>query len=1083
MPTEFLLASVGAGKTEAAQARLIEVKQRDPYAKVWCLLATERQIYAFRQRLMARPDAPSVYINVEFFTFYTLYHYLLESAGSPQRVLDNAARYRLLRLILAQMERDGELEFYGRIAHTPGFIRLIADFLYELKQGMIHPSAFGDAARTDKDRELARIYALYQDMLRMNQMSDREGEGWVALDALDNDPQLANDVKLLLVDGYDQFNPLQSQLLTLLAKRANETLITLTQVPGRETTIGIRFARALERLEADHRTERVVHRQRRVLSGSGSRHPALRHLVDAIFMPEAARPSADGGVTLLEAPDAPAEVAAALRHAKRLILDGAKADDILIAVRDWARYGGYFAAQARAYGLPLALDGGEALAENPAIHALLCMLELHRADFRRRELLDVLRSAYWRIPGIGSAEIDLLERVSRERLVTGGRGEWLAALDASAPFVDDEGEPREDEGSAEQERQRLKALRAALERFFKAVTPPPHLRPDAYAAWLEDLLGGDPSASLDDEETREDEAPYTLGWIAQVRQPAEGAGGRRVVARDLAALAAFKRLLRGMLGAHRLFTTLEQDDPLGWEPFYGDLLNAIKGASVSQSAGRDGRVLVTTVTEARGLPHRHVIVLGLSEGIFPMPAQQDPIYLDSERLALRKRGISLMTQAERQDDDGLFYEMISLATESLTLTRTTIEKGAPLPESHLWRAVRRAFHDLAPRELRIGAVVPLAEAASRREAILAIADGLSAGAGDAAPALAWWAAQYPVAWRQIVRARTVELGRIGGSAYDRYSGRLEDGALAAQAGAQFINRTWSASQLNELGTCGFRFFARRMLKLEALEEPEAGMDAAQLGSIYHEILEATYRQIAAEGLTLTPEHCDAALEIFGDHAARLLVDAPQRLGFRESPLWAQQQEGILQRLRALIRDDFNPESALHKTVTKLCGTGDRRPWILEAEFGGGEGLVLEVGAERLRIRGKIDRIDRVGDRLFILDYKSGGTRIPTSEIERGRNFQMMIYLLAAEALGAGSAAPPVAGGAFLHLSDRKTSGELTPDDPAIDEGRRHLARYLERGRAGDFSAEPNKVENGRCSAYCDYAALCRIAVMRRRRRS
>ncbi len=1080
MPTEFMLASVGAGKTEAAQSRLTDLKRRDPYAKVWCLLATERQIYAFRQRLMERPEASSVYVNIEFFTFYGLYHYILESAGNPQRVLDNAARYRLLRLILAQLERDGELEVFGRIAQTPGFIRLLADFLYEFKQGMTDPDRFGHAALTDKDREIARIYALYQDVLRMNAMVDREGEGWLALDELENDRHLARDVSLLLVDGYDQFNPLQSQLLTLLAGRADETLITLTHVEGREATIGKRFARALERLVKDHQSESVVHRVRRPLTQSSGRHSALRHLIDSIFVADAPRVSAQGGITLLEAPDTTAEIAATLRHAKRLILDGAKPDDILIAVRDWTRYGSGFAPQARAYGLPLAIDGGEALADNPAIYALLRLLDLHRADFRRRELLDVLRSAYWAIPGIGAAEIDLLERISRERLVTGGRKEWLAALAAAAPRKDEEGEIAE-EGDTQDEAAKLAALRAALERFFAAVTPPHSRLPDEYAIWLEDLLGSDGVADPEDEERALSSPRYSLDWIGQVRQPTVGAGRSGIVARDLAALAAFKRMLRGMLGAQRLFISLEGDDIPGWETFYGDLVNAAKGATLRTSAGRDGRVLVTTVSEARGLPHRHVLVLGLSEGIFPMRAAQDPLYLDSERLALRARGIELQTQAERSDDDGLFYEMISLATESLTLTRTTLEKGAPLPHSHLWRAVRLAFRDAEPREQRIGAVVPLADTASPREAALAIADGLSRAtpANDLAGGYAWWSAEHPTTWAHIQRARTIELRRMSRAPHDHYSGRLHNAALIAQASEQFSRRIWSASQLNDFGTCGFRFFAKRMLRLEPLTEPEEAMDAAQLGSIYHEILEATYRQIAGEGLALIPENTDAALEIFDDHAVRLLASAPERLGFRASALWQQEQQLILRRLRLLIRQDFDPESDINTTIRKFNRDGERRPWILEAAFGDGDGMTLELGDERIRLRGKIDRIDRIGDQIFILDYKSGSTKIPTSEITRGRNFQMMLYLLAAQALGAGTDAPAVAGGAFWHISTRRTSGELRPDDSAIDEGRAHLAAYLARGKAGDFSAEANKMEEGKCSRYCEYATMCRMAIMRR----
>jgi ATP-dependent helicase/DNAse subunit B len=1081
MPTEFLLASVGAGKTEAAQQRLADVKQRDPLrTKVWCLLATERQIYGFRQRLMEREDRLPVYFNIEFFTFYTLYHYLLESAGRAQRVLDNAGRYRLLRLILSDMEHDGELEYFGAIASTPGFIRVVADFIYELKQGLNTPEAFGNAARTDKDRELARIYALYQDMLARFNLVDREGEGWVASDELANNARLARDVRLLIVDGYDQFNPLQADLLTQLAARANETLITLTAAPGREDTIGKRFQRALERLEDAHRKEPVLYRINRPLAtlSSSGRHLALRHLVEYIFSPAAPRIPAGEGLLLIEASEARQEVAAALRRAKALLLAGARPEDILITVRDWARYSGYFDAQAAAYGVPIAIDGDEPLAENPAVYAITLLLNLHRSDFRRRELLDVLQSAYFRIPGIGEAEITLLERLSRKRMVAGGRAAWLKMLDAAvqtAPLPDDEGEV-DDSSAATQAA--LPQLRRALETFFAAVTPPAGKSAAEYAHWLEDLLGDDPTGDLDDMETAQD-APhiYQLSIIGQARKPISRAPGDRMVVRDLAALQAFKRALRSLLSAYRLFARLAVREAGGWEPFYADLLNALKGMQVPRSAGRDGRVLVTGVAEARGLPHAHVIIMGLSEGVFPMRTPEDPLYLDTERLALRARGVRIQTQSERSDDDGLFYEMNSLATQSLTLTRTTLDGGAPQPESHLWRAVKTIFSQINVESVRVGRVLAMDDAASLREVALAIADGLNRGDSAVVRAARWFGTAQGALWSHMQHAHAVEVRRMSRAAYDQHSGRLQEESLIAAAAAALGDRLWSASQLNDYGICGFRYFTRRLLKLEPLKAPEDGMDAAQLGTLYHEILESTYKALAAQHLAIAEDNLPQALAALEQAADALLPDAPARLGFPQPPLWSEEQAVIRQRLERLVRDDFDPDSALNKLVARWGG-GARTVHRLETPFGGGR-FMLDLGDERLRVTGVIDRIDMIDGRALILDYKTGSTPIPSDEIARGRNYQMMIYLLAAQEM-----LPEVAGGAFWHIGARKMSGELRADEDGtaiIADGIAHVRAQLARGRAGDFSTEANKIEAGKCSRYCDYSQMCRFAIMGRRK--
>ena len=83
----------------------------------------------------------------------------------------------------------------------------MAEFIYELKQNLIYPDAFARAAAagTDKDRDLALIYSAYQERLRQHDLVDREGEGWLALEELENNPYIAADVALLLADGFDQF--------------------------------------------------------------------------------------------------------------------------------------------------------------------------------------------------------------------------------------------------------------------------------------------------------------------------------------------------------------------------------------------------------------------------------------------------------------------------------------------------------------------------------------------------------------------------------------------------------------------------------------------------------------------------------------------------------------------------------------------------------------------------------------------------------------------------------------------------------------------------------------------------------------
>jgi RecB family exonuclease len=219
-----------------------------------------------------------------------------------------------------------------------------------------------------------------------------------------------------------------------------------------------------------------------------------------------------------------------------------------------------------------------------------------------------------------------------------------------------------------------------------------------------------------------------------------------------------------------------------------------------------------------------------------------------------------------------------------------------------------------------------------------------------------------------------------------------------------------------------------------------------------------------------------------DVADRLMASAPARLRFRVSPQWAQEQQVLRRKLERLIRDDFLGINPLNKQF----GGALREIYRQEVPFGGDGSFSIDLGAERLRLRGLVDRIDRQGDRAIVVDYKSGSTPFRKTEIEQGRNFQMMIYLLAAQALLEQDTAPDapheVAGGVFWQIGGASL-GDLAADEvDIIDAGRDHLSRYLERARQGDFAAHANKLQDGKCASYCDFHQFCRASITSRRKR-
>lgn len=1089
MTTRIVLASVGAGKTKYALNRLVDTLDDYPFVKVWALLASKRQEDAFRERLIGWRADRKVYFNVEFFNFYELYQRLLDMSGQPQRDMSDTARMRILRSVIQDVQVSEGLRVFEGIAHLPGFIRIMADFIFELKQNLIYPEDFQNAVTTDRDRDIALIYTGYQRRLQENNLVDVEGQGWLTTVALREEKELADDIALLLVDGFDQFTEVQAQLLALLADRAEETLITLTTLPGNNNPASARFDRTLSQLQSHFPPEDVE--ITRLSHASDERHVDLQHLVDNAFLPNATTKLTEtdaNALMMLEAPDHTSEVGVVLRRVKRLLINtNNNPDDVLIVLRNWERYDKHFSNFAQKYQLPLALHYGQSLTENPVIAAFLDLLQLSERDFRRRDVLDVMRSPYLKIPALTNDKTTLLEQVSQRFTVTRGREQWEDAIKSA--WISHTGEDERESDAPLLSQEDAENLYYDVVDFFNWIEPEPQATIADYIQWIEQLLGHETNTLPEDGEAYEvEQGGYTLDVIAAIRDINTQ---DRIVARDLSALQAFKQVLKDMLTAQELMESLGRYDEqqVEWRIFLTDLLNAIGTASINPRPNRSGRVLVTSATDARGLAHKHVFILGLSEGLFPAPTPEDPLYLDTERERLRdKHNIRLQTQAERAADDGLFYELICLPQESLTLSRPTVQDGKVWIESHLWRAVASVFTDssqiIAENRIAIGQVVPVHDVASLDEAVIAVSDDLLHTLNDHTPQLPtlynWLLEAQPAYWKHVRHNRKVEMGRMSPAPYNRYSGRLQSRALIDYVQQSLSDkRVWSASRLNDMGACHFKFFAKHLLKLDALEEPEEGMDVLQRGTLYHAILEKTYERLQQEQRAIIPENLSYAQEILMQVAEVKFKEAPRELGFRADSTWTQEQTLILDGLLTLLRKDFS-ESKRENPIIKHFGTTPRVPYRFEQAFGFGQdnAVAIDLGDDDgvLHLRGFIDRIDRQGNNLIIMDYKSGSTKIPLREISEGRNFQMMVYMLAAQQLLSGEMT--VSGGLFWHISDQKTSGELLLDDEAgqsaINAGITHIKTYLREARAGDFSVAPKRLDEGKCVRYCEFYQLCRI---------
>ncbi len=1024
MAPRLLLAPAGHGKTEYIIQRIRGLLTDEPLVPVIVIVPNRIQASGFRKRLSASGGA----LGVEVHTFHTLYAELLIRAGRPIPLLLDPVRIRLLRAIIDNLCERGEMKYYAGLRDKPGFIALLRNSIEELKRARIFPDDFSAAVEGLGPRleELALVYTAYQDWLQDQNWADNEGRGWLAAIALELEPTLGTDTRFLAVSGFDEFNPTQLAVLSLLANRAKETIITLTGDLQRPQRVAHhRFRRAQTALAS------ALTIQPKAMDSLSMLSSDIANVESRLFDNRQDGKVASGQSTIgnrkseiefLEAQTRALEVRSALRWIKaRIVRDGMGIQDVAILARDLEPYRPFLEETAAEFGIPLRIVGGQPLIENPAVAALLALLSLPAEDWPRRVLIESWRSPYfdWMELGIDANSIATLDEISRVGRVSQGLSQWAEAFamwEKKKTVVDEEGETIRSFAFDEQVREKFEA-------FIDLLTPPGHANGKGYIAFIESLIGDDPSP---------------LGPPIFAPQKSRDEKGANIVAsaranvataeRDIAALRAFKDVLRGLVLAESVL----EDDALEYADFYRDLRGAVDASRATFSAPAEAGVFAASVLDGRGLSFDAVVLMGLSEGEFPKQEREDILIREHDRAILRERGLPLETKLHG-DEATFFYQAVSRGRQRLLLTRPYLaDDGQAWEPSPFWAEA-----------LRLNG--------SRSVARVRSEDGLTDPA-EAASRIEWMEAarEFDIHIRNGIEALQARMspkagGRYEGDTSTPWQGQA--GPMLDLSGRFGAGYGWSASRLESYGTCPFEFFIAYAMELEPRTPPEEGFDVRVLGSMLHKVLEEVYAT-------------DDPLKNLPEIARGVFAAAPQEYGFRPTALWEMQKIELTRILEKTVR-------ALDEVLQGY------KPLHLEARFGmGNPSLTLQTSAGEVRLHGYIDRIDAAPDgSLRVIDYKAGSTAISADHLKEGRRLQLPIYALAArDALALGE----VLGGFYWHIQKAEASSfKLERFEGGIDRAFEtaidHIGKYVAGIRAGHF--EPKPPEEG-CPSYCPAVNFC-----------
>ncbi|MGH7808962.1 MAG: PD-(D/E)XK nuclease family protein, partial [Candidatus Binatia bacterium] len=499
------------------------------------------------------------------------------------------------------------------------------------------------------------------------------------------------------------------------------------------------------------------------------------------------------------------------------------------------------------------------------------------------------------------------------------------------------------------------------------------------------------------------------------------------------------------------------------------------------AANRDG-VAVLNATAARGLPFRALFVLGLNEGVFPRTIREDAFLRDRDREILeRDLGYKISQKLAAFDEEKLLFTLLaSAARERLYCSfQRADDNGRALAPSwyvnelersldggdHVkWLTIPRSSADKIAIELFNRESLLLPEELAIRQSL----------EGQDPIKLIEACALSPALYRQ---------GRKVVVALDQSADRLQpfDGAVGALENywQHFSERGLVPTALETYARCPFQFFARHVLGLQRLDQPEAvlGPSPAEFGELGHAILNGFFASLIERG-HLTGQHSTSDLDTLLSAIARQKLaeyEVQNPVGY---PLaWETLKEGLVALIGQVIRKDLGELAASgYQPVELEINESDQLPSDWPDPL------------KQLKIRGRMDRIDRNAEhnRLRVIDYKFKFGANPTAQDRsldraavRGERLQPPIYLLLgqhwAETNGANAGATEVSA-QFYFIAPRWSDGPLVSSEfRAVGmtgnlgaEIKNTIAELVRGIQSGSFFIRP-----GEYCGHCEVAEICR----------
>lgn len=974
-------------------------------------------------------------INLNVITFDDIVEKLVNKR--LYKKINDGFKEIILTNIVDKLYKEEKLSYYENQIGNEAFIKSLSYIIGEIKRSIITPENFKEGM-IDKDKyeEIYYIYFEYQKFLENNNLLDTEEVFIKALDSLKNKTNIFDGLETIIIDGFFDFRSQELEIIESLSKRDINIHIN----------IPYKFKRKFKTVEETLLFLKNIGFKTEVIDNENKGY--FDKLSNLLFYNSKELLEKNKRLNLIKADNKSLEIRRIASEIKEILKAGHSADDIAIITNNLDEYRDIINEEFENCKIPISINKEINMEHSPIIKGILNIINLRKNNFDIESIINHIKSPYFYVNI--DIDRDRLEFILYEIKNKYKDNNILNSLENEIKQLEFLKGATSDE-TLEKRIEELYKLKKIIKKIIEDISKIP------LKSTPEDIVMVINNIVYDYEIEKNIKSLYDIH------------NDEDIYYRDMRSLDKLQDIFEQIIN---IFNLTEQGN-VKIKEFNNILKILIDKEKIIISYGNRRGVNILTPSTSRGLLFNETYIIGLKEGNYPKIIKNNWFFNETAQEMFLNIGMNINTYEKAYDKETLLF-LIALTRGHRKVTLSYSDgynKNTSIPsvfiDALLSKFRGNSINDkINYEDLNIEYKLKddLKYSLDTKELIRSLMYK-HFNDEDISTPISMYNTIEDDTIKQIYEKIKVEKMRYSNS-FNKYDGKLKDNIVVEDINNN-MNDIFSISQLETYAECPMKYYFKYILKIKPIEKKEE-FSSIEKGNIYHQVLAEFYTRYKQSIYGIINGKI-STIEDINEKVSSIMDMALKNEGIiPKSDMWNIRLKFMVDKLVNLISKDINrlKEKKMY-------------PLFFEYKFGYKGDFQINIGDNKIKLLGKIDRIDGNDSEFIIYDYKTSyGKKI--KDILKGTSLQLPVYLMAIQnknlnpfaagyiTIKDGKYSYPIVKKEYKELVNEKKGLNIDEWNDIINKTKNNIIKYVNGIKRGDFRVSPTN-----CSPYCPYQDICR----------